>query len=176
MAGFTPGLTNVTLTATSAVGDGLYAGFNSYTLSLGMSFAADASATSFTLDSWTFSVLNSAGDEVFSKAGSNTQPAFDPTTPAVTAQIALTDGGFLTGSLTPAPTLLQFSYQFNPDSPGLLNAALNHSAEAMTGFLTVGTDSGDSVGSLQGAYTYVPGPSALALLALGAVLTRRRAA
>lgn len=175
MAGFTPGPTNVTLTTTSAVGDGLYAGSNGYTLSLAMSFAADASATSFTLDSWTFRVLTSAGDEVFRETGSNTQPAFDPTTPG-TAQIALTDGGFLTGSLTPAPTLLQFSYQFNPDSPGLLNAALYDSAEAMTGFLTVGTDSGDSVGSLQGAYTYVPGPSALALLALGAVLTRRRAA
>jgi hypothetical protein len=173
VAGFDPSLTQVTLTTSMASGTGLYDDYNGYTLSLEMSFATDASATSFTLDSWTFRVLDGV-TEVFRETGSDTQPSFDPGL----AKIALENAGFLGGSLTPAPTLLQFSYEFDASDPGLLRSALENSAEAGTGLLTVGTydEIQDQAGSLEGAYTFVPGPSALALLALGAVLTRRRAA
>jgi hypothetical protein len=174
VAGFDPSLTQVTLTTSMASGTGLYSTYDGYTLSLDMSFATDASATVFTLNNWTFRVLNLDGAEVFQETGSDTQPGFDPGL----AKIALTNAGFLGGSLTPAPTELQFSYQFDASNPGLLRSALEESAKAGTGLLTVGTydEIQDQAGSLEGAYTFVPGPSALALLALGAVLTRRRAA
>ncbi len=177
VAGFDPSLTQVTLTTSTDSGSGLYSTNVGYTLSLEMSFAADASATSFTLNNWTFRVLNLVGAEVFQETGSDTEPSFDASMPGL-AMIALTNAGFLGGSLTPAPTLLQFSYQFDASNPGLLRSALENSAEAGTGLLTVGTydEIQDQAGSLEGAYTFVPGPSALALLALGAVLTRRRAA
>jgi hypothetical protein len=169
------GMVSMTVAADS-IGSGLYASHTGAKITITMDISDTAMATDNEItSSWSITVVSAGGSTLLSGTGNSSFTVYDLGGANFRMDSALTDGTWtVVDGLTPEPNLIQIAY-VGMDTDTLVQAITN-SADTADGTLTVGTTGGDDTGALIGIYSVVPAPSALALLAGGLILARRRRA
>lgn len=169
------GIVSMTVAADS-IGSGLYAGHTGAKITITMDINDTAMATDNQITSnWSITIVGVGGSTLLSGSGNSSFTVYDLGGTNFRMDSALTGGSWtIVGGLTPEPNLIQIAY-VGMDTDTLVQAITN-SANTVDGTLTVGTTGGAGTGALIGIYSVVPAPSALAFLAGGLVLARRRRA
>jgi|GEM_PF-2459984 len=167
----------LTMTADkNASGTDAWSSLNGYSMVLSIDSSdldTAGSASSFTLQNWSFEAFDQSSTKVFSATGSNAQFTASGSGPQQ-ALISLSTANITVNTLNPMADYIAFTYDFTQSTS--LNTAITLSASSPAGELTLGTTStSNGAGDLVGSYA-VPSPSAIALIGLGGLISRRRKA
>jgi hypothetical protein len=165
----------LTMTADTTTGYDGWAGLSGYKMVLTIDCStidAAGSSSSFTLNSWKFEAFDSTNTLQFRATGSGKTFTVAPGASKFVATIGLDTSNISVNNFVPEADSISFGYAFSASES--LSDAIAASAGETDGVLTLGSDTGDK-GLLTGGYA-VPAPSAIAMLALGGLMSRRRKA
>ncbi len=166
----------LTMTADSASGADAWSGYTNYKMVLTITsddLNTAGSASSFTLQSWNFRAYDQLGTKVLEATGGPASFSTGPGTTTFLAVISL-NGIIDPNDFEPKADYVAFSYKFTAGQT-LDDAIAKSAGKPQVGVLTLGISdvSTNTAGDLVGTYA-VPAPSALALVGVGGLMSRRR--